>query len=92
MVTISKEARGNVHDTYEIARRSEKVKEFKKENKSCRTCKHFYHRRLPRHVMMDGKMVEESHNNTMCGLKNKPVAHYNICEYWTKLVVVMKPL
>lgn len=83
---VSKETRGNVHDLYEIKTNSDKVKKYKEEGKSCRTCRYFYMRKLPR-------TYDPDVNHARCSLKgNKEVRHYNICEHHQKLVVQIVPL
>jgi hypothetical protein len=84
------------HERSELDVKSKIVISKKQAHESCRTCKHFYHRKVPRisyELDRDNNKIRDiTHNDTMCGYKNKPVKHYNICEYHIRLVVQLVPL
>lgn len=84
------------HEKAELAKKSATIISKKQAHESCRTCKYFYHRKVPR-ISYDtdregNKIKDVTHNDTMCGYKNKPVKHYNICEIHVRLVVQLVPL
>lgn len=75
----------DAHEQAERITRAKQLKQKKEDGASCRTCRHFYQRVLPRTNDPDAM-------NARCGLKNKPVRYYNICELHEKLVIKIIPI